>query len=109
MNLKVCECGCGAVITPKPWHRSYGTPRFVAGLLGLAIEPLELPQIVRAAAEQVLVREPATGQRHQQRGQQSEDEHRPVARHQQQPAERDVETSQYCVAELIHHFQVVVE
>lgn len=31
MELNTCECGCGEVIEPKAWHRSYGTPRFKAG------------------------------------------------------------------------------
>jgi len=31
LDTTVCGCGCGEVIEPKKWHRSYGTPKFKAG------------------------------------------------------------------------------
>lgn len=34
MNSKYCECGCGSVIEPKPWHKwpnSGSDGRFVSG------------------------------------------------------------------------------
>lgn len=29
--MSTCECGCGQEITYKPYHRKYGTPRFISG------------------------------------------------------------------------------
>ena len=31
LSTNVCQCGCGSVIEPKPFHSWYGTPKFKKG------------------------------------------------------------------------------